>query len=228
MMILTMGNVIITGSLVCLLASPAFAQSEPAPTAPAQQPLPALLPGAPPLSQAPEPGPRDTRPRALPGSPKSELTANLMTLGGVLLPVGLVVGAVNSLDSPPRYSLLMSSAVVSLVFTPSAGNWYTGRVLTPGLGLRVAGGLVALLGLGVGISECPFRFDSEGGSCQPTGAIAILVIGGATAAAGIVHDALSAPRRVRQYNRARGFEMQVGITPVVAPHSTGLALAGQF
>lgn len=229
MVFLMMRSVSITGSIGCLLAVPAFAQSDPLPAAWSQQPPPGQVqPGAPSLSPVPVPVQRDTPAPAQPGSPKSETTANLLTLGGVLLPVGLVIGAATSLDSPPRYSLLMTSAAASMLFTPSAGHWYTGKVFTPGLGLRVAGGLVALIGVASEISHCGPQLGPDGGSCGPGWGAVLVAIGGATAAAGIIHDAVTAPRRVRRYNREHGVGVEVGIAPVVARGSTGLALAGRF
>ena len=52
--------------------------------------------------------------------------------------------------------------------------------------------------------------------------------GGTGLRAGIIYDAATAPARVRRYNREHGVGAAVGIAPVVAPGSTGLALAGQF
>lgn len=235
----TMRSLCIPGAIVCWLAGPALAQPEPLPApappepgleqtdAPASAPAPELVPVSMPML-TPMPARRDAPAPAPAGRPRRESTANLLTLGGVLLPVGLVIGAATSRDSPPRYVTLMPLAVVTTLFTPAAGHWYTGKVFTLGVGLRAAGGLLALAGAATSLSDCGDALGPQGGSCGPTAGLLLAVLGGATAFAGVVHDAVTAPRRVRQYNRAHGFGLALGLAPVIAPGATGLALTGRY
>ncbi len=191
---------IVTGSILCLLATRASAQPYTPPAAPAEPPPAPVQPGA----------------------PKSETTALLLSLGGTLLPVGLAIGAASSTDSPRTYSWLAVSTVVSATFGPSIGHWYAGKGATRGLGLRLAGGATALLGVGLALAECPISFSGD--PCEPGLGIVLLAIGGAVFVGGMVDDVVTAPRRVWRYNQERGF----GVAPVVTPSSTGLALGGRF
>jgi hypothetical protein len=142
--------------------------------------------------------------------------------------VGLVVGGLAMTAGPAGNSGLEVAAIgfLGTFVTPSFGEWYAGKYLTGGLGLRLLGTAVAA----VGVSRLQLCFDSCGGEhVNNSDAGAVIVLGLATYAAGIIWDVASAPSTVRESNARR----HPVITPSILTSPSGgaaygLGLAGNF
>jgi hypothetical protein len=183
------------------------------PPAPAPVVVPAPVEEDAPMPAAP---PRRSEPS---GSQLNGGTAFLLSLGGTTVSWGLLLGGA---ELP---------GLIGVVLAPSFGNWYAGRYLTRGLGMRLGGmamltvGAVMALGDlagGYGHGDPPPPEDSRSDAVM-----AALVIGGlALTAFGTIDDIVSAPANVRKKNRERGYD--VGLAPVVTQRSAGLALGGRF
>lgn len=147
----------------------------------------------------------------------SPSTALALSLGTTLAGYGafLVADQAHS-DSAAVFGL------VAVSFGPSVGHWYTGEVLTPGLGLR-AGGVVALgAGLAVALNDCPIFGDHCNDS--PGGA-ALAVAGAALWVSGTVYDIATASRAAHRANREAA---QISIAPTITREQTGVAVVGTF
>ena len=223
-----MKHALLTASLLLALTGRASAQPGVTPPVsapdvadepPARAPLPAPAP-APVMVPEPDaevaPAPTPTPAPQPSGSRLSEGTALVLSLGGTAVSWGLLFGGA---ELP---------GLVGAVLAPSFGNWYAGRYLTRGLGLRVggmamfvAGAVVALGGSGGYGHDNTSSDDSD-----ESAGVAILIGGLALFAIGTVDDIISAPANARKTNRERGYTL--GLAPVVTQHSAGFALGGRF
>lgn len=182
---------------------------------------PGTTPYAPPPQPAPVPVPV--------GEELSEGTALALSLGGTLVPWALAVAAPyvgeNSLAAANTISLV---STIGIVIGPSLGHWYAGKYLTPGMGLRLGGGALAIVG-GILFFASTFSFghdDSDDDSGGGAAAGALIMIGGAgMLVGGTIHDVVTAPRRVRRHNEARA---GYAIAPLVTDGAAGLVLGGRF
>ncbi|MGE5184020.1 MAG: hypothetical protein ACM31C_18240 [Acidobacteriota bacterium] len=151
--------------------------------------------------------PADTAPA--PDADRSVLTGYLISIAATGGP--LVAGAVIDYDGAPRGWRPAAAGMLGIagaIFGPSAGHWYAGEGLTPGLELRLgAGAVIATLAFRDPYLDHPT--ETFGGML---GAVAMWE-------AGVVWDAVTLPRAVRRANRR-----------VVAPifTGTGFAVAGTF
>jgi hypothetical protein len=118
---------------------------------------------------------------------------------------------------------------LSIFVTPSLGEWYAGQPLTVGMGLRVGGAVVGIIGILSTLSVDLSCLDScsNASSSDDTGA-ALFVIGGAAFVAGVIYDIADAPRAADRYNRAHSLQ----VAPTFVPTPTGavpaLGLSGTF
>jgi hypothetical protein len=121
------------------------------------------------------------------------------------------------------FGLIAIEGVV-MVFGPSAGHWYTGRFLTPGLGIR-AGSAVGLTAGALLFAHCASS-DVDCGRRDPEtyATIGLLSIGTVGMIVGTVWDALDAAPAAHRWNR----DHDVLIAPTVGQSTTGLTLAGRF
>jgi hypothetical protein len=150
---------------------------------------------------------------------KDRDTALALSAGGTAVSAGLVVAAVvGGADSAPDHARFRTTlgelGVASLLVTPSLGEWYAGRYLTLGLALRAAGAATTLAG--IAYSYCN---DS---TCSSDRGHALIAIGLAAAAAGIVYDIADARSTTDRYNRARA--PRLAIMPTVLPSPSGPAM----
>lgn len=138
------------------------------------------------------------------GEGKSLGEAYLVSVAATSAPMiagGLVLG-----DDPHGARATVGGALMTagLVFGPSAGHWYCGEGVTPGLVLRV-GGFVGVAALAV--------WDPHGESGMTWLGIGL---GTGALATGFAWDALTLPRAVRRSH----------VVPVVT--ANGVAIAGRF
>ncbi len=160
---------------------------------------------------------------------KRESTALWLSLGGTVASIGLLALAENTAnDSTGSGDLadgLGTVGAIGLWFAPSAGHWYAGKLWTTGLGLRLAGAGVALVGV-VLLVGC---IDSDN-TCDE-GAAAVLMVGGAAAfVGGGIYDIATAPTSVREHNdRLRGnLGRGWSVAPSVRRDGAGLVVGGRF
>src|SRR5689334_23206687 len=73
---------------------------------------------------------------------KSPTTAAALSAGGTLLSVGVTLVGVDTHNG----TLAVAGALSSLI-TPAAGEIYAGKLFTPGIGLRLAGAGLAVVGI---------------------------------------------------------------------------------
>ena len=155
--------------------------------------------------------------------PKSADTALMLSLGGTAASIGLVVagGAANN-------GGMVAAGLLSSLVTPSFGEWYAGKPLTAGMGIRVASAAAEI----AGIAEALKCWDTENSCSSNDGAAGALMLGGLIGyAAGTIYDIADAPSSAREYNRAHGWHATVTPTVMRTPSGSttmGVGLGGAF
>jgi len=146
---------------------------------------------------------------------KSLLSAYLVSVGATSIPIAVGALAAGDREEGPRAAAFGMIGCAALVFGPSAGHWYVGQVVTPGLVMRLgaAGGVVAV--------AVAYPHDEGPLIVGLMGAVALWETG-------VIWDAVTLPRAVRRYNKRH--ELQ--IAPLVSSASqgpvTGFAIGGEF
>jgi hypothetical protein len=178
------------------VAGTASADYYPAPLTPPKPP-----PFAPPSSVTPVQQPAFTvvDPEHGPRSPGLAITLSLVA---TVAPPIAAVAAFNDSErdgvAEDREEAALWILGGSLLFGPSVGHWYAGKVLTPGLGVRA---------LGFAIGAAAF------GGNDVDDAISLMLLGTATVLGGAIYDVATAGRSAREYN----FEHATRVMPMVAP-----------
>ena len=149
---------------------------------------------------------------------KSPTQAQLYSLGGTLVPVLLGAGMDKERDDI-RVPLLAAGILVG----PSVGHFYaenTSQALT-GIGIRLGGGALSVLGFGVALNAS-LEGNSGGGGA------ALFYAGVLTSLASAGYDIFTADDAARDYNEAHGLSVQAA--PTVGPRGeqVGLALQVSF
>ena len=145
--------------------------------------------------------------------PKDPTTALELSVGGTLASAGLVaIGAGAHNDG------MIVAGLVSSLVTPSFGEWYAGKPVTLGMGLRVASTLVFV----AGASEAFKCIDSD--NCQNNNTAAgVMLLGGLIGyAGGTIYDIADAPSAAREFNRAH----QIHVVPTYMRTPSGNAAMG--
>jgi hypothetical protein len=147
---------------------------------------------------------------------ESPATALMLSIAGNVVPtVALVAGSHANSDG-----LLWFSAIGSLLL-PSMGHWYAGDYLTPGLGIRAAG--VVLAGLGSSAV-----FDSCASSCGSAAGYAGILAGVTLFIAGAVYDGVTAGDAARSYNTKHHLQLAPTMVNDGMHSNVGLGLGGTF
>lgn len=157
--------------------------------------------------------------------PKRESTATALTLAGIVTPLVLTYLTYEPNTDNPMYAPI--GGITGLVL-PALGHWYSGRVGTYGMLMRLGGLTLAVVGLqylddadrcarGEQVPDGCFANDRSVGRVS-------VALGLATWAGSWVYDVVSARREVRRYNR----RTTVQIMPMLARDTTGLAIGGAF
>ena len=135
------------------------------------------------------------------------LTAYAITWAAVALPS--MVAAIGSETDPdgnsPTAIAFGSVGIAGMVLGPSAGHWYAGDWITPGLALR---GAAAVTVATLAVADPHLE--------HPTLTIPGLVVAAGLWAGGVVWDVATVPRTVHRAN----------LRPIVS--ARGVALAGTF
>jgi hypothetical protein len=145
--------------------------------------------------------------------PKDPTTALELSLGGTAASgalLGIGIGANNG--------GMIAAGVLSSLVTPSLGEWYAGKPVTLGMGLRAASAFVLLAGLSESL-KCLDETDCTNNT-QAAGA---LVLGGLVGyAGGTIYDIALAPSAARDFNR----EHQIHLAPTYMRTPSGNATMG--
>lgn len=192
------------------------------PTAAVAQP--GMTPLQPPGATEPAPPPPES---AATGDTKSENVALALSLGGTLASYGLFYLAVEREDdgNSDAYPALAMTASFGATFAPGFGHWYAGKFWTRGLGARLAASGVSLIALTWALSECPLFSDEE--DCGDTTGAGVLMVGAIGLwVYGTVDDIVTAPGRVRDYNKRHA--TPIAITPILRHDGGGIGLSGTF
>jgi len=200
---------------------PAFAQSGDADPALLDPALPVAT-TAPALPPAPTGAPRRRAPQ----------TAQLLSLAGAVLPLGLV--AVGVAHEDESSGTLIGLGAIGNIVGPLAGHWYAGKAVTKGLAYRLAGVVGGFVGA-MGVLTCEVEgCSSDVGPVLMIGGT-VLLIGGAVAyLGGLYSDIATADDRARAFNAAHApTTPRVAIAPSFAPDgrgdmTAGIALAGSY
>lgn len=152
--------------------------------------------------------------------PKNPGTALLLSLGGTAASAALVIAGGEN-DSA---GMITAGLVTSLV-TPSLGEWYAGKPLTAGMGIRAASAAATMVGFAQALS-C---IDAEG-SCQSADSAGVLIAGGLIGyATGTIYDIATAPRVARAYNRHHAVTLQPAMVRTPGGMTTvGVGIGGTF
>ncbi len=155
-----------------------------------------------------------------PSGPRDEDVASSLTILGSVGAVFLVGAAGNHTSAEWKPA---AAELAGAVVAPAIGHIYAGDWLSPGLGMRVAG--AGLLVLGAYNWSRPSGNSSQI-ELSPVGGM--LIAGGLVSlATGVIYDIATSRRAVRRYNREHATIVPTALATAtgVAP---GLALAGGF
>jgi hypothetical protein len=146
--------------------------------------------------------------------PLDPSTARALSAAGIVVPMGLfMVGLMlsgNDAVASGTAAAFVLSGVGLLLITPSAGHWYAGRYLTPGLIARLAGAGALVVGFVLEAPRCAFVSH-----CEPGVGGALMLAGVGAVGIGIGYDAMTSADAVRAYN------FKVGVRPAVTRTPTG-------
>ena len=148
-------------------------------------------------------------------------TALMLSLGGTAASAGLVLAGLQGSDNG---GLLMAGLASPLV-TPSLGEWYAGKPLTAGMGIRAASAVATVWGLAESL-KCLDADDS----CHSDASAGVLLAGGLIGyATGTIYDIATAPSAARAYNRTHVVTVQPSLlrTPS-GTTSVGVGIGGTF
>lgn len=134
---------------------------------------------------------------------RSEHTALALSLGGTAASI-----AVTAVGFSTDNHALGVVGLGSTLLTPSLGEWYAGKPLTIGMGIRAASTVAFLAGVAGTCTDvpCENHFDS---------AASYLMVGGlAGMAGGALYDIVTAKAAAREYNAKHGYTLTVAPTAV--------------
>jgi hypothetical protein len=181
----------------------------------------------------PAPAPRPLDPDDV--GPKDPGTAVLLSVGGYLGAFVIATTAAVMVDpfdgrmpesgGPPAalIPLVLTGAALALV-GPSFGPWYSGKIITTGLELRLTGAAVTAVGVAIALNGDPFS------SGRADAGAVVATAGGLVFLTGAILDFCEARSDARAYNHAH---RSLRVAPLMAPTadghtSTGLAVGGAF
>jgi len=164
-------------------------------------------------------------------SDRSRATALALSLGGTMASVGLMVGG-TQLDATQGVGEAMELlGGMSLLVTPSLGEWYVDEHFTFGLKIRLAGFGLATVGGALLASDLQKFSCWFGTSCKYETLSEVLLVGGAAVfLAGAAYDIATAPRATARHDarsrpRITAAPTLVGTSARPVP---GVALGGAF
>ena len=155
------------------------------------------------------------------------------TLSGVGTGVSLAL-TVGAFALPPHsgdiYMPMLWTGLGTGVLTPSLGNFYAGKYLTIGMGVRVAAGGFAAYVAATQRQESQCRDSSVPKTCEDitnTG-ITLLGIAGIVFVGGAAYDFKTLPDDIDEYNAKHGFRWSPTVTPAPSGQGAVLGIGGEF
>lgn len=133
--------------------------------------------------------------------PKSPGTATLLSLAATVAPSLVAVSVFPDRDrvgNDDHEEAMLWVLAGSALLGPSVGHWYSGKVVTPGLGVRA---------LGFALGAAAF------GSNDFDEALGLLALGSTAILGGAIYDIATAGRSAREFN----FEHATHTIPMVVP-----------
>ncbi|HEX8106154.1 MAG TPA: hypothetical protein VF516_00435 [Kofleriaceae bacterium] len=163
---------------------------------------------------------------------KSEDTALGLSAVGPFASAGVLMLGVKLGNGPEAGTIrkgvggvLVFAGGAGILLGPSFGEFYAGKYLTGGMGLRLGG--LGVMGLGAIAAALARGFDCRDLDCpknpNTSGADAVIVVGAVLYGAGWIYDVANARATVREYNRAHG-----SLRAMLVPTGNGVAVAGTF
>lgn len=140
-----------------------------------------------------------------------------LSLGGTIVSWGLLIGSAYMDDNAEPAGTI---GAIGTMFAPSFGHWYSHKAFTRGMGIRLLGVGVGLVGFGMAIDSA---FDSNNNNDEAAGTVLLLAAG--LYVAGTVDDIATATSTARAYNTR--FQ-DVAILPSITQHGGGVSLTGRF
>lgn len=156
---------------------------------------------------------------------KDRNVAFALSTGGTALSIGLV-----ALGGAGGDGTLAMTGLLSSLVTPAAGEFYAGKPLTWGMGIRLVSGVVGVVGV-AGVARCTSLAVFVSGPCHedPDAAAALMVTGAVGYAAGIVYDIATAGSAVDDYNRRLHLRVMPTVLQTASTRATvGVGIGGLF
>lgn len=145
--------------------------------------------------------------------PKDPTTALELSLGGTAASAALFGIGIEANNGG-----MIAAGLLSSLVTPSLGEWYAGKPVTVGMGLRAASAIVFVAGL----SEALKCFDETECTNSNNTADALLIGGLVGYAGGTIYDIATASSAARDFNA----EHQLHIAPTYMRTPSGNATMG--
>jgi len=155
-------------------------------------------------------------------------TALALSIGATAVAAGVTVGGVlcyPNVDSHASCNALLVAGAAGLLFAPSLGHWYAGRIAPPGLWMRGAGGTAGVLGVGM-IAVAVLSEGSTGSLGLAGGALALS--GAGLFVCGIVEDLVEARRAATRYNDAHRVHVMPTVLHPPSGPVMGIGISARF
>jgi hypothetical protein len=149
-----------------------------------------------------------------------------LSAGATVVSIGMVVAGAST-----GHNTLTDAGLLSSLVTPSAGELYAGKLLTPGMGIRALAAGLELAAFSeahrCGYYVLVWSTDSCHNSSDLTKTL--LVVGALGYVTGTVYDIATASHAADDYNQ----RLQLRVTPTIIPTAAsgpavGLGLGGSF
>lgn len=152
---------------------------------------------------------------------KNPDTALAWSVAGTAASVGVV-----AIGAQTHNSSLVGWGVLSSLLTPSLGEWYAGKYVTAGMGLRLLGGAVAIAGVAQAFeTSCYIDCNSSSSSTSGGG---LVLVGLATFAGGTLYDIATARSAARDYNTSHRLTVLPTVLHPPSGPVYGLGVGGRF
>ncbi len=152
--------------------------------------------------------------------PKDPTTALEWSLGGTA-----ASGALFAIGLSSDNSEMMAAGLLTSLVSPSFGEWYAGKAVTAGMGIRAASGLVFM----AGVSEALKCLDETDCSNNNTAAGAMLLGGLIGYAGGAIYDIATAPTAAHEFNAAHQIHLAPSYTRTPSGNAAmGIGIGGTF
>ena len=120
---------------------------------------------------------------------------------------------------------MIAAGLLSSIVTPSLGEWYAGKPLTIGMGIRAASAVVFIAGVSEGL-----KCLGETNCTNNDTATSVLLLGGLVGyAGGTIYDIATAPSAARDFNREHHIHLAPTYMRTPSGNATmGIGIGGTF